>query len=101
MSTYAMDEPMRTVTTAHRGEHALVTPFVAPVKSWGGGGNGPRSAGLPLRTTTTSKGGEHAVIAPVITKFNTARRDIRSTSRCTPSPPAIRTITLPAARPSA
>jgi hypothetical protein len=44
-------------------------PFISPVKSWGGGGNGPRSIEEPLRTTTTSKGGEHAVIVPHVTKF--------------------------------
>ena len=39
-------------------------PFVVPVKSWGGGGNGPRSIHEPTRTVTTSKGGEYAVVGP-------------------------------------
>ena len=67
--TYPIDEPARTVTTAHRGEQALVTPFVSPVKTWGGGGNDPRPADDPLRTTTTSKRGEHALVTPFVTKF--------------------------------
>ena len=82
-------DPLPTVTTAHRGELALcqpvlvgaggpafagkpcgvdkpvgtvlVQPFVVPVKSWGGGGNGPRSVEEPVRTITTSKRGEFAV----------------------------------------
>jgi DNA (cytosine-5)-methyltransferase 1 len=44
-------------------------PFIVPVKTWGGGGNGPRDIDEPMRTTTTSKGGEHAVVVPHITKF--------------------------------
>lgn len=39
-------------------------PFLLPVKSWGGGGNDPRSIDSPTRTTTTSKRGEHAVAVP-------------------------------------
>ena len=39
-------------------------PFIVPVKSWGGGGNGPRSVDDPMRTITTSKRGEFAVVAP-------------------------------------
>jgi DNA (cytosine-5)-methyltransferase 1 len=30
LRTYGIDEPMRTITTANRGEHALVTPFLVP-----------------------------------------------------------------------
>jgi len=46
-------------------------PFIIPVKTWGGGGNGPRSIHEPARTTGCSKGGEFAVVAPHITKFRT------------------------------
>lgn len=59
-----LDEPLRTMDTANR--FSLVTPFVSPVKSWGGGGNGARSVELPMRTTTASKRGEHAVVAPFL-----------------------------------
>lgn len=41
-------------------------PFIVPVKSWGGGGNEPRSIDEPMRTVTGSKRGEFAVVAPVI-----------------------------------
>jgi DNA (cytosine-5)-methyltransferase 1 len=61
-------EPLRTVTAAHRGELALCEPFVTPVKSWGGGGNGPRPASEPLRTVTASKRGEFAVVEPFIVR---------------------------------
>lgn len=61
-------EPLRTVTAAHRGELALCEPFVTPVKSWGGGGNGPRSASEPLRTVTASKRGEYAVVEPFVVR---------------------------------
>lgn len=41
-------------------------PFIVPVKTWGGGGNDPRSINMPMRTITTSKGGEYAVVAPTL-----------------------------------
>lgn len=43
-----------------------VQPFVIPVKSWGGGGNGPRSLDLPMRTVTASKRGEFAIVEPFV-----------------------------------
>lgn len=64
--THSIDEPVRTVTGANRGELAIVTPLVAPVKSWGGGGNDAAPADRPLRTITTSKRGEYAVVAPTL-----------------------------------
>jgi DNA (cytosine-5)-methyltransferase 1 len=39
-------------------------PFIIPVRTHGGGGNGPRSADLPLRTITCTKRGEFAAVAP-------------------------------------
>lgn len=63
---YDTDEPMRTVTCAHRGEVGLVSPFVVPCKTWGGGGNEPRSVELPHRTITCSKRGEFALVAPTL-----------------------------------
>ncbi len=42
------------------------SPFIVPVKSWGGGGNGPRSVDEPMRTVTASKRGEYAVVNPFI-----------------------------------
>lgn len=39
-------------------------PFIVPVKTWGGGGNDPRSLDEPMRTITRSKRGEFALVAP-------------------------------------
>lgn len=41
-------------------------PFIVPVKTWGGGGNGPRSLDEPMRTVTASKRGEFALVSPFI-----------------------------------
>ena len=41
-------------------------PFIVPVKSWGGGGNGPRGLAEPMRTVTTSKRGEFALVTPYL-----------------------------------
>lgn len=61
-------EPLRTVTAAQRGEHALVTPFVASLAH----GDHARSPGIrctgiddPLRTIHAG-GGNHALIAPFL-----------------------------------
>lgn len=63
---HSIREPLRTVTGAHRGEQALVTPFIAPVKTWGGGGNEARSIEEPLRTVTASRRGEQALIGATL-----------------------------------
>jgi DNA (cytosine-5)-methyltransferase 1 len=47
-------------------------PFIVPVKTWGGGGNEPRSLHEPMRTTTTSKGGEFALVTPFLTEHANA-----------------------------
>jgi DNA (cytosine-5)-methyltransferase 1 len=49
-------------------------PFIVPVKSWGGGGNGPRSIDEPMRTVTTSKRGEFAVVAPSLINTRNGER---------------------------
>lgn len=61
-----LDEPMRTITAAHRGEKALLAPMISPVKSWGGGGNEAGPVDEPLRTITASKRGEFAIAAGVL-----------------------------------
>jgi DNA (cytosine-5)-methyltransferase 1 len=50
-------------------------PFIVPVKSWGGGGNGPRSIDLPMRTVTASKRGEFAVVAPTLVQTGYGERE--------------------------
>ena len=66
---HGADEPLRTVTTAHRGEHALVTPFVARTDMHKSNASCVYPGDDPLRTITT--GGGHAVVAPFVTKFRT------------------------------
>lgn len=39
-------------------------PFIVPVKTWGGGGNGPRSVRDPMRTTVAKP--DMAIVKPVI-----------------------------------
>jgi DNA (cytosine-5)-methyltransferase 1 len=65
---HGIGEPLRTITGAHRGELAVVEPFVSPVKTWGGGGNGSRSSRDPLRTVTASKRGEFAIVEPFVVR---------------------------------
>jgi DNA (cytosine-5)-methyltransferase 1 len=62
------DDPLRTTTASKRGEHALVTPFVAPITHTGD----QRVHGLvePVRTLTCAHRGEHALVTPFVTKFN-------------------------------
>jgi DNA (cytosine-5)-methyltransferase 1 len=62
------EEPLRTVMASKRGEHAIVTPFVAPITHTGDA----RVHGVdePLRTVTTAHRGEHALMTPFVTKFN-------------------------------
>jgi DNA (cytosine-5)-methyltransferase 1 len=63
---HGIDEPLRTVTTAHRGEMALATPYVVGLAHGEGQGRGhaewPMSE--PLRTVTGSN--DHAVVAPFL-----------------------------------
>ena len=66
---HGADEPLRTVTTAQRGEHALVTPFVARTDMHKSNASCVYPGDDPLRTMTTSGG--HAVVAPFVTKFRT------------------------------
>jgi DNA (cytosine-5)-methyltransferase 1 len=62
---HGIGEPLRTQTTAHRGEHALVTPFVSAYYGTGNGGDDRTApADEPLRTQTTEN--RHAIIAPYL-----------------------------------
>ena len=74
---YNPDEPMRTVTGANRGEIAVVSPLVAPAKTWGGGGNDAAPANKPLRTITCSKRGEFAVVAPYVAHADVGKNGSR------------------------
>lgn len=59
---HGLDEPVRTQTAANRGEHALVTPFVA----YGQQGGAVRDPQDPLHTITASQKDTNAVVAPVL-----------------------------------
>lgn len=68
--THAVREPLRTLTTARRGEHALVMPTL--VAYYGPGtGSTDRSAPVtqPLRTDTT--GNRHALVTAFLAQHNT------------------------------
>ena len=58
-------EPLRTITTAHRGELAVVSPFVTYGQQ--GGANRPKDA--PLHTVTASAKDTNAIVTPFVTKF--------------------------------
>jgi DNA (cytosine-5)-methyltransferase 1 len=74
--TYAMDEPMRTVTTAHRGEHALITPFFAPRYNDHRDGRQPRtrSASEPAATVTAGGNAPGMLIAPTLINTRNGER---------------------------
>lgn len=62
---HSLDDPLRTVTAAHRGEFALVTPVMTECAN----ASSPRCmpADEPLRTICAqTKGGHHALISPML-----------------------------------
>jgi len=65
---YGIDEPMRTVTAAHRGEFAVVSPSIVGV---GGrmGQSAPRGTDQPFQTITAKA--DSVLVVPHITKFRT------------------------------
>jgi len=64
--TESIDDPMMTITGAHRGEKALTVPFVTGV---GGrmGQTEPRGADMPAQTLTAKA--DSVVATPFLTKF--------------------------------
>ncbi|HVY12338.1 MAG TPA: DNA cytosine methyltransferase, partial [Alphaproteobacteria bacterium] len=72
-------EPLRTTTCAHRGEKAIVTPYVARVahgerdKSGKKRGQGQHAVDAPLPTVTASP--EFAVIAPTLIQMGNGERE--------------------------
>ncbi len=63
---YSSDEPLRTITTAQRGEHALVTPFMVP-RYGERPGQEPRTYPIDAPSATivpTANGG--SLVAPVL-----------------------------------
>lgn len=72
--THDVTRPLPVVTTAKGGEFVVVAPFLQAAKTWGGGGNGPRSVEQPMRTITTSKRGEFVVVAPTLVQTGYGER---------------------------
>lgn len=64
---YGLDEPMRTVTTAKRGEFALIAPFI---KRDFGMGVGRRADG-PMPTIMSTGGGKMSLVAAFMAQHNT------------------------------
>lgn len=65
---HAIDEPVRTVTTAQRGEMALVAPMIAGIAHGDSGGRRAYAMDEPL-TTVQASGNNQALVAPHLTKF--------------------------------
>lgn len=65
LRAHGIGEPLRTVTTARRGEHALVTPFVAGLAHGDSGGRREYPLSEPL-TTIHAQGGNQALVSPVL-----------------------------------
>lgn len=66
----AVDEPFKTITGAHRGEKAVVSPHLASYYSHGEGRSERVSdVDTPLATVVTQN--RHALIAPSVIRFNT------------------------------
>jgi DNA (cytosine-5)-methyltransferase 1 len=66
---HSIDEPVRTVTAAHRGEFAVVGPTLIQTGYGERPGQTPRVPGLekPLGTVVAG-GAKHALVAPFVTK---------------------------------
>lgn len=61
---HSVDEPMRTVTSSHRGEFGLVAPTITRIGQTGGNGKYSQSVEEPLTTITTKA--EHLLVAPTL-----------------------------------
>ena len=73
---HGLDEPMRTVTTAHRGEHALITPFLAPRYNEHRDGRQPRVRGVdePAATITAGGNAPGMLVAPTLINTRNGER---------------------------
>lgn len=69
-----IDEPVTTITAAHRGEKALVTPYLVGVTHNQSSSMQSR-ADEPMRTLTTSRGGEFALVAPTLVTTGHGERE--------------------------
>lgn len=86
---HALDEPLPTVTGAHRGEHAIVSPLIARIGQTGGGGKYSNGADEPLSTVTTKA--EHLLVAPSLINTRNGERHGRHGEQA----PRVRSIQQP------
>lgn len=69
---YNIEEPVRTLTTAHRGEQALVAPTLIQTGYGERPGQSPRAPGLDVPLGTAVAGGvKHALVAAFLAQHNT------------------------------
>jgi len=66
---HGIDEPFRTITGAHRGELAMVRPFVVPMQH----DNRPTGVDEPLQTITT-QGNKFNVVVPTLINTRNGER---------------------------
>ena len=71
---HTLDEPMPTITGAHRGEHALITPFLTEHANASTQRN--FRADEPMRTQCANvKGGHFALVAPTLINTRNGERE--------------------------
>jgi DNA (cytosine-5)-methyltransferase 1 len=68
---HGLDEPMRTVTTAHRGEHALIIPTLIQTGYGERPRQYPRVPGLHIPLGTAVDGQKHAAVTAFLAQHNT------------------------------
>ncbi|KGA93817.1 C-5 cytosine-specific DNA methylase [Leptospirillum ferriphilum] len=65
---HSIHEPIKTVTSAHRGEMSVVAPMVVPIDHRGSGDGVSKSLDVPISTVTTEN--RHALVTPYLTKYH-------------------------------
>ncbi|SCX40602.1 DNA cytosine methyltransferase [Nitrosospira sp. Nsp1] len=69
----SIDEPMRTITGAHRGEKALATACITRIGHNGGNGDYSNTADEPLRTIVSKN--EHLLVMPTLVEIGYGERE--------------------------
>jgi len=70
---WSVDEPMRTITGASRGDRALVTPVIARIGHTGHGVQKGRRVDAPLSTVTSKA--EHLLVSPTLIQTGYGERE--------------------------
>jgi DNA (cytosine-5)-methyltransferase 1 len=68
----SIDEPMRTITGANRGEKALIAPTIARIGQTGGNGKYANSVQEPVSTITSKA--EHLLVSPTLVQTGYGER---------------------------